>query len=164
MMFKNLLPHPIMSLLLLILWLALVNHFSLGQVLLGLLLGILIPRMTRHFWPETPQVKKPLLLMRFLLTLFWDIISANFSVARRILRSPQRLNPAFIRYPLSLTDDFAITLLASAISLTPGTVTADLSSNRQYLLIHALDASDQAQLVASIHQRYEVPLKEIFAC
>ncbi|TVP55306.1 MAG: cation:proton antiporter, partial [Halomonadaceae bacterium] len=63
--------------------------------------------------------------------------------------------------PLALTDEFAITMLASTISLTPGTVSAGLSPDRQTLLIHALHEPDPAALIAHIRSRYETPLKEI---
>ncbi len=103
-------------------------------------------------------------LVRFVLVVHWDIITANVVVARLILGSPRKLRPAFVELPLELTDDFAITLLASTISLTPGTVSADVSEDRRTLLIHALDMDDEAELVAQIKQRYERPLKEIFEC
>jgi multicomponent K+:H+ antiporter subunit E len=66
--------------------------------------------------------------------------------------------------PLDVREDFTITLLASTISLTPGTVSADLSVDHRYLLIHALHVEDEAATIAQIKQRYEAPLKEIFEC
>jgi multicomponent K+:H+ antiporter subunit E len=69
-----------------------------------------------------------------------------------------------VQYPLDLREDFSITLLASTVSLTPGTVSADVSADRGTLLIHALDVADEAALIAQIKQRYEAPLKEIFEC
>ena len=76
----------------------------------------------------------------------------------------RRLRPGFVELPLDLTDEFAITLLASTISLTPGTVSADVSEDRRTLLIHALDVDDQDAMIRQIKQRYERPLKEIFEC
>jgi multicomponent K+:H+ antiporter subunit E len=64
--------------------------------------------------------------------------------------------------PLALTSDLAISLLASTICLTPGTVSARLTLDRQYLLVHALDVADADQLAAIIKARYETPLREIF--
>ncbi|PKN32477.1 MAG: cation:proton antiporter, partial [Deltaproteobacteria bacterium HGW-Deltaproteobacteria-19] len=95
---------------------------------------------------------------------FWDIVVANLTVARLILGPTRLLRPAFIRLPLDLKNDFAITLLAHTISLTPGTVSAQVAEDRQSLLIHALDLDDEALLVERIKQRYEAPLKEIFPC
>ena len=79
--------------------------------------------------------------------------------------SPQlQLNPGYIRLPLDLADGFAITVLASTVSLTPGTVSVDLTPDRSALLVHCLDLDDPDALVAEIKQRYEEPLMEIFSC
>ena len=61
-----------------------------------------------------------------------------------------------------LTDDWAITALAGIITMTPGTLTADVAEDRSYLLIHALHVDDAEAIVASIKTRYEAPLKEIY--
>ncbi len=65
---------------------------------------------------------------------------------------------------MALSDDFALTALASTISLTPGTVSAEIAPNREHILVHALDVADDAELVRTIKNRYEAPLKEIFGC
>ncbi|MBF5058074.1 monovalent cation/H+ antiporter subunit E [Alcanivorax sp. 521-1] len=160
---SRLLPFPMLSLLLWLSWL-LLNGFSWGHGLLGLVLAVVLPLGTRPFWPNVPRLRDFPKLVRFVLVVHWDIITANVVVARLILGSPRKLRPAFVELPLELTDDFAITLLASTISLTPGTVSADVSEDRRTLLIHALDMDDEAELVAQIKQRYERPLKEIFEC
>jgi len=78
------------------------------------------------------------------------------------LGSPERLRPVFVRVPLALTSDLAISLLANTICLTPGTVSSRLSPDRAHLLVHALDAADATELAATIKRRYEAPLREIF--
>ena len=93
-----------------------------------------------------------------------DILVANMAVAKLILGKPERLRPAFVEVPLDTDNEFVITVLASVVSLTPGTVSADISADRRTLLVHGLDVEDRAALVASIKQRYEAPLKEIFGC
>lgn len=154
-------PRPHFSLFLLVLWLLLMNSVSPGQILIGAVLGWLIPFSTQQFWPERPHLRHPGRMMLYLLRLLLDILRSNLTVARLILRPPERLSPGFIRYPLSLTDEFAITMLASSISLTPGTVSAGLSPDRRYLLVHVLHLDDEAELIEEIRQRYETPLGEI---
>jgi multicomponent K+:H+ antiporter subunit E len=65
--------------------------------------------------------------------------------------------------PLSLTDEHAITVLATIITMTPGTLTCDVAADRSHLLLHALDLRDEAGLIAELKARYEAPLAEIFA-
>jgi multicomponent K+:H+ antiporter subunit E len=157
-------PSPFLSLVMWILWLLLANDFSAGQMVLGLFFAWLVPLLTRPFWLNRPPIRNPWRLVTFLLLVHRDILLANVTVAKLILRSPSRLRPAFVEVPLDIEDEFVITLLASIVSLTPGTVSADVSRDRRTLLVHGLDVEDTAVLVASIKQRYETPLKEIFAC
>ncbi len=164
-MSRRLLPHPLLTPILAVVWLLLSNSVAPGHILLGLILGWLIPLFTLRFWPETVRVHKPWALARFLGVVLMDIVLANMSVARRILGSPSRLQPAFIPFPLALESDLAISFLANTICLTPGTVSAQLSPDRRTLIIHALDAPDPDGVRQEIRDRYESPLKEIFeAC
>jgi multicomponent K+:H+ antiporter subunit E len=156
------LPRPLFSLFLALLWLLMVNSFSVAHMLLGLALGLFIPFITRAFWPEQAKVRYLLPLLRYFLVLVVDIVRSNLIVARRILWYPNQLTPSFITYSLELDDDFAVTILASTISLTPGTVSAHYDSDAGTLLIHALHVTDEDELVRQIRERYERPLKEIF--
>jgi multicomponent K+:H+ antiporter subunit E len=159
---RRLLPHPLLTLTLAILWLLLVNTLSAGHVVLGALLGWLIPFATSPFWPERIRIRHPLTLLHYLGILIVDIVRGSFLVARLILEGPARLRPAFVAVPLALETDLAISLLANTISLTPGTVSAHLSEDKRTLVVHTLDTGDAAALVAEIKQRYEAPLKRIF--
>lgn len=161
---SRLFPHPYLSGFLLLIWLLLVNSVSPGQLLLGAVLAILIPVFTNAFWTDRPHAVRLLPLLRYTGVLLFDIVVANIQVAALILGPSSRLQPAFIYYPLELEGEFAVTVLASTISLTPGTVTADVVDEGRGLLIHALDVDDEATLIATIRERYERPLKEIFQC
>lgn len=158
------LPQPLLSLCLLLVWMLLVDSSSLGQWLLGALLGWLIPFLTQLFWITPPRIYRPGKLCLFLLRVLGDIVIANLQVAKLILGPVDRLRPAFVEVPMLLEDDLALTMLASVISLTPGTVSADLSDDRKTLLVHSLDVADEAALVAEIKSRYEAPLLEVFTC
>ncbi|HSX88066.1 MAG TPA: Na+/H+ antiporter subunit E [Pseudomonas sp.] len=158
------LPQPLLSLCLLLVWMLLVDSSSLGQWLLGALLGWLIPLLTQLFWISPPRIYRPGKLCLFLLRVLGDIVTANLQVAKLILGPVDRLRPAFVEVPMLLEDDLALTMLASVISLTPGTVSADLSDDRKTLLVHSLDVADEAALVAEIKSRYEAPLLEVFTC
>ncbi|QEM80718.1 Na+/H+ antiporter subunit E [Halomonas binhaiensis] len=164
MRLRSWLPTPGLSLLLLIVWLLLVNQVSVGHLLLGGILAIAIPRLTSRFWDRQPTVHKPMKLVLFFLRVVGDIIVANLQVARIILSPWRRSRPHFVEYPLMLEERFTITILASTITLTPGTVSANLRMDGKTLLIHALDVEDDATLIRTIRERYEQPLKEIFEC
>ncbi|QLF94803.1 Na+/H+ antiporter subunit E [Pseudomonas sp. ABC1] len=163
-MMRKWLPHPWLTVLLAVVWLLLVNHPGLGDLLLGLLLGWLVPLLTRNFLLDVPPVRKPVKLCLFVLMVFYDIVVANLHMARLVLGPRKNLNPAFVAVPMALEDGFLLSVLASIISLTPGTVSAGLSPDHRTLLLHGLDVKDADVLVAEVKQRYEAPLLEIFEC
>lgn len=161
---RSWLPTPLLSVLLLIVWLLLVSSVSFAHLLLGSLLAIVIPLLNRRFWDTQPSVKKPWKLVRYGLRVLGDIIRANLQVSWLILNPWRRMRPAFVEYPLMLEDRFTITLLANTITLTPGTVSANLRMDGRTLLIHALDVPSEQALIDEIRERYEQPLKEIYEC
>ncbi|WP_110685501.1 Na+/H+ antiporter subunit E [Salinicola aestuarinus] len=156
------LPMPVLSLLLLAVWLLLQHSVALGQWLLGGVLAIAIPLVCQPFWERQPRVKRPFKLIRYVLRVLVDIVVANLEVSKLILDPRGKLRPALVEYPLTLTQNFPITILASTITLTPGTVSAHLRLDGRTLLVHALDVADVDALIDEIHQRYERPLMEIF--
>ncbi|MBK6618463.1 MAG: Na+/H+ antiporter subunit E [Nitrosomonas sp.] len=159
---RRLLPHPLLTPILAILWLLLVNSVESGQIVLGLFLGWLLPQLTISFWPEQIRIKRPWLLLKFLGIFLLDIVVANFTVARLILGNPKNLHPVFVTIPLDVQSELAISFLANVISLTPGTVSSLVSPDHRYLLVHALNETEPDALIATVKSRYEAPLKEIF--
>lgn len=161
-MMHRLFPHPILTLNLALVWMLLSNELSAASLIMGLLLGWLIPLFSVRFWPEPVVISHPLTLLRFIATVLYDILLANFIVAALIVRGPRGLSPAFVRVPLDLKSELAISLLSNTICLTPGTVSAELAADQRSLLVHSLSTDDPQALVDTIKQRYEAPLKQVF--
>ena len=159
---KKLYPHPHLSLLLLAIWLLVNNTISPGHILLGGFLATIIPIATTAFGPEPMLLQRPGILLKYTGRLIVDIFTANLQVALWIIQPSRRLQPAFLKYELTLESPLAISVLANTISLTPGTVSRDLSADQRYLLIHCLHSTDKDGLMKQIRQRYEEPLKEAF--
>ncbi|GGY36166.1 monovalent cation/H+ antiporter subunit E [Bacterioplanes sanyensis] len=162
-MIRRIFPMPVHSLLLWLVWL-LLNDFSAGHIVLGGLLAWGIALVASPFTSAQTKVVRPLLIPVYFAVLLWDILISNLDVARRVMGPNRSLRPGFVALPLDITGDFPQTALASTISLTPGTVSVDLSSDRRWLYIHVLHLDDEAELIASIKQGYERRLREIFAC
>lgn len=144
------------------LWLLLVADFGVGQLLLAALLALALPLIADRLQPDRAHFGRPGMVVLLTRRVLWDMLLANIEVARRILGPERALTPAFIWLPLELTNIHAITALASIITLTPGTVSAELSQDRRHLLVHCFNLVDADALVATIKARYEAPLKEIF--
>ena len=159
-----LLPHPLLTVLLALVWLLLQNAFTPGMAVVGLILGIIIPAMTAAWWPERPQSIRVGKFAAYAVMVLWDILVANVQVAWIVLTRPNdQLRTHWIVIPLDLRHPEAITILAGTITLTPGTVSADLSDEGNSLLVHALDTGDPDALRDEIKARYEARLEEIFA-
>jgi multicomponent K+:H+ antiporter subunit E len=164
-MLKRLFPHPWLSIVLLVCWLLLMNDVSPGNILLGAVLGCVISfAVGAGLWMRPVRFGRPWLLVRLALHVLYDIVIANVEVALLVLGPTQKLRPAFIEVPLDSTHEIALTALISIVSLSPGTLCAELSDDRTRLIVHVLDLDDEAALVAQIKTRYEAPLMEIFAC
>lgn len=161
---KRLLPHPGLSVMLLIVWLLMANSITVGGIILGSLFALILPKFTEPFWPDRPRMRFRRAFWAYLAIVLFDIVVANFQVAWLILfRRNRDLRARWLVVPVELTTPEAITMLAGTISLTPGTVSSDVSADGHYLLVHALDVADEAAEVARIKSRYEARLQRIFA-
>ncbi len=158
-----LLPHPALTVLLAITWSLLQNSLSAGMVVFGIILGIVIPIATARWWPDRPKSFRTWPMLRYCVLVIWDILVANVQVAWIVLTKPNsKMQPKWVVIPLELRSPEAISILASTITLTPGTVSADLSDAGHCLLVHALDAEDANAVRDEIKDRYERRLLEIF--
>jgi multicomponent K+:H+ antiporter subunit E len=162
-MLKRLFPHPYLTLTLIVLWFLLVNQWKVGSLVMAVFLGTVIPHLTSAWWPERAVIKRPFALAGYAALVLWDVIVANFQVARIVLFMPRdRIQSNWVTIPLDLRSPEAITLLAGTITMTPGTLTADMSACGRALLIHSLHAPDPAAVRDDIKARYESRLKRIF--
>lgn len=155
------LAHPWLSTLLALTWLLLQHSLEPVHLLSAVLIGLILPRLLRQFLPQAAslRVQPALRLLRFVL---WDILVSNITVARLVLGSNQSLRPAWVPVPLALTHPTAISLFASIITTTPGTVSCTIDEARKVILVHALDCNDPVQMAADMKDRYEVLLLAIF--
>jgi len=160
----KLFPMPFHSLLLFVVWLLLNNSVSAGHMVLAAFFAIAIPLLVNGMRDEHPKILKPWLAIRYVLKVLKDIVSANVEVALLIIGPIKKLKPGFVAIPINIDSDLGITILASTVSLTPGTVSAEVSEDKAWLYVHSLHLDDEVELINSVKQRYEKPIKEIFGC
>ena len=162
-MLRKLIPHPLLSLTLVFVWLGLVNKVTPGNVLLGATFGLLVPIFTAAYWPDRPALRSPLRAAGYVLLVLWDIVVANVQVAQIILfKRAQDIRSRWVVVPLELTSPEAITVLAGTITMTPGTVSATLAADSSVILVHCLHTDDPDAVRDGIKHRYERRLMEIF--
>lgn len=160
--FRRVLPSIPMSLTIFVFGLLLVDRVTTGQVVLAAVVALVIPQISRRLEREFAQIKSLRPIPRLAMVILYDIVKANIQTARLVLGPERKLRSRWVWVPLDFKNIHGITALASVITLTPGTVSAELSDDRSYLLVHALDVEDPQALIDEIKSRYEAPLKEIF--
>ena len=162
-MWRRVFPHPYLTLVLVMVWLLLVNRMNLGSLIFAVILATAVAGFTSAYWMRRPKVANPLWLVQYVLIVVWDIVRSNVTVARQVLFTPNdRLRPAWVTIPLDIKTPEAITMLAGSITMTPGTLTADMSGCGRALLVHCLHAPDPDAVRNEIKTRYEARLKRIF--
>jgi multicomponent K+:H+ antiporter subunit E len=162
-MIGHIIPHPRLSSMLFVLWLLLVNHITMGSLVMAALLAIIIPLLTAAYWPGCPLVGDMPAFGAYVLLVLYDVITANIEVVRIVLFKPTKdIQSAWICVPLDIKTPEAIALLAGTITMTPGTLTADMAPDGRALLVHALHAPDPQAVCDEIKARYEARLKRIF--
>jgi multicomponent K+:H+ antiporter subunit E len=161
--FKRLVPAPVLSLALLVLWLLLNRSLSAGHIVLGTVLALAIPLLTAGLRPLPVRIRKPGAVLRLALAVAVDTVRSNVAVARLLLAPGRRRHPAgFVHIPLDVRDPNALAVLATIVCITPGTAWAELALDRSMLLLHVLELDDAATVIANVKRRYEAPLMEIF--
>lgn len=162
-MIRKLLPHPYLTIMLTLVWLLLANAYTVNSLVFAILVGLIIPWITAPYWPARPRVGNFPKMIEYAFVVLRDIVVANITVARIVLFLPNaKLRPAWVTIPLDLISPEAITVLAGTITMTPGTLTAELAADGHSLLVHCLHAPDTDEVRDQIKSRYESRLKEIF--
>lgn len=151
-----------LALVLILVWLLLIGEFSIAHLLLAIVLAVLIPRFTERLRERRGMPGKPLVMGRLMLVVLRDIVVSNIEVAKLILGPESHIQPGFVWVPLDIRNVYGITALASIITMTPGTLSCDLSPDQRHLLVHCLNLDDPEGTVAQIKASYERPLMEIY--
>ncbi|WP_375606069.1 MULTISPECIES: Na+/H+ antiporter subunit E [unclassified Bartonella] len=155
-------PSPFFSGVIVLMWLIL-NGFSLGQLLLGILTALFCGWMIRLLELEKAVIKSWSAVFRLVFRVFIDSIFSNVSVAWSVLTKRSREQKSgFIVVPLLLHNRTALAILACILSATPGTAWVAYNSKKGELLLHVLNLKNGYDYKQLIKQRYEQLLLEIF--
>jgi multicomponent Na+:H+ antiporter subunit E len=157
-------------------WMTLMRSYTFNDFAVGFALGFgiiaLTQRALRDQVIETVHFQRPQdigyypqrawKLLSFLAFATWSIIKANIDVARLLLRPRLNINPGIVSIPLEVRSEIGITVLANLITLTPGTVTMDVSADRSTLYVHCIDIQDADALRDDLKQNFERRVLELF--
>ena len=154
--------HPVMSLLLAVLWLLMQQSLAPAHLVSAAVLGLVMPRLVHGFLGRAARPGALGMALRLTGIVLWDIVVSNLTVARLVLDPSARPQPAWVPVPLDLRHPTGVTLFAAIITTTPGTVSCVVDDDRGEILVHALDCDDPAAAAEQMKARYEAPLRVIF--
>lgn len=137
-------------------WCLLQNEISLHQFLIGYLVGIgVMLFFPRSFHQESRYIRKVLMGLRLLGFFIKELVVANIDVVKQVLSPRLNVRSGILAYPLEVQHDILITLLANMITLTPGTLSVEVSPDRRLLFIHFLDIEDIEEEKQKIKDGFE---------
>ncbi len=154
-------PHPVLSVVLALGWLMLQQSLAVAQLMTAFVLGWGLPQLVDGFLGERLKIRSWRVALGLAFIVLWDIIVSNIAVARIVMSPTSSPKPAWVPIALDIRHPTAITLLATIITTTPGTVSCIVDEQRRMILVHALDCDDVPAMAAQIKERYEKPLGEI---
>ncbi|WP_421952432.1 Na+/H+ antiporter subunit E [Pelagibacterium sp.] len=145
-------------------WAAVTGGFTLLNLLLGAFVGAMAVLFIRERVDRPHMMRRLVRVVSLAALFFYELALSALRVAILVLspRMEKRLSPGIIAYPLTVTSDAQITLLANLITLTPGTLSVDVSDDRTMLYIHVLEMHDRADVIASIKNGFEARIIEVF--
>ena len=131
------------------------GSFSLANLLLGLALGGLALFLVRDSLGAGGTFLRTRRAAALLALFVEELVRSAWRVAVLVLSPRLVVRPGILAYPLTVDRDIEITLLANLITLTPGTLSVDVSDDRRTLFVHALDCADPERTVAEIRAAFE---------
>ena len=143
------------NLLLAFAWAALFNSFSIGTLIVGFVVGYAVIGVLQPLFGNERYCQRLLGLLSLALFFVWELLLSSFRVAWDVLTPVQRSRPALVRVPLQACSELEATVLANLISLTPGSLSVDISDDRRALLVHGMFVDDPDDLRHEIRSGME---------
>jgi multicomponent K+:H+ antiporter subunit E len=158
---RRFLPHPVLSAMLLGLWLLFQQSAGLGHVLLGSVLALAIPLLVAPLLPEQVIFTRPLAILKIIAYASIDIVRSNFAVFYVLTHPRAKPTAGFVEVDLELTHPFGLAVLACLVTAIPGSAWLEYDRTRSMVLIHVFDLVDEDEWVRTLKTRYEKPLLEV---
>lgn len=161
---RKIFPAPLISLVLIGMWIMLTQSFSYGTLVFAAILGFVIPIFSATLRPRYVKVRRPLTIIKLFFIVTFDAWISAWAVIKILLRPIGNEDSSeFVKVPLDMRDPNGLAVLAIITCITPGNAWAELSMDRSILLLHVLDGKViPEKVIQTVKERYERPLMEIF--
>lgn len=149
------------NVLLALVWVALTGQFTPANLFAGFVVAYLIMGLSQQIMNTGKYFTKVRSVLGFAAFFIWEMVVSGLRVSYRVLSPRLNVQPAVIAVPLDVKTNREITLLANLITLTPGSLSLDVSSNRQVIYVHAFNVDDVDEYRREIKEGFERRLQEM---
>jgi len=141
-------------------WAFVTGHFTIFNLIIGFALGFIALYIPRRMWGDVKYFRRLWKIVRLIGVFLYELAVSAFSVAWLVLKPDMRFRSAIVAIPLEAETDFEIMLFANLISLTPGTLSMDVSDDRETLYVHVMDCSDPEADKQAMKTAFERNIRE----
>ena len=152
----------LINLLLAIAWAAVSASFTLANLIFGFVLSAVALYLIREQVGYVGYLTRSWRVVSLAALFVYELSLSAWKVTTLVLSPNMKVKPGIFAYPMKVDRDGEITLLANLITLTPGTLSVDVSDDRRTLYVHAIDCSDVDQTRADIAEGFERKILEAF--
>lgn len=143
------------------LWMFLQDTWSILAFIGGYLVGILVLFSMRRFFSRSFYLGKFISVFKLMAVFTWELITSSILVIRQVIRPKINITPGIITLKTDLEGEMEVTLLALLLSLTPGSVVMEITSDNKTFYIHAMDIPASSDAVFKAQERFEAAIKEV---
>jgi multicomponent Na+:H+ antiporter subunit E len=151
----------ILNLLIGVIWMFLSESYSFASFLVGFVIGAALLFLLNRFIPDSYYFKQVKAIGYLIYLFIKELIMANIEVLKWVYKPKLDFQPGIIALPIDVKKNWEITLLANLITLTPGTLSVDVSRDQRYIYIHAIDLPDVNQTIVGIKDTFEKAIREV---
>lgn len=148
------------NLVLAVVWVALSGSFSIATLLVGFVVGYFTLWAMQPLFPSSRYCSKLLGLLHLAAFFLWELLVSSLKVAWSVFTPLRHSRPGVISVPLDVTSDTEITVLGNLISLTPGSLSLDVSEDRKHLVVHAMFIDDSDDFRREVKKGMEHRVRE----
>lgn len=136
-------------------------EFTVSSFVVGFFWGIILLFIFRHHFKTMFYLIYLWKWFKLIMMFTWELIKADIAIFKLILKPNLSLQQHYIQLPLTVKKNWEIVLLANMITLTPGTLTTEVSSDNKYLLIHCVNTDDPVAEIKGIKESFERAILEV---
>lgn len=151
----------LLNLFLALIWMMLNGSYTSPDFIIGFMIGLITLRLSQPFGLKTSYFRRFKAVFALLVYFAYEVMLSSARVVWDVVTPTHLSDPDILYIPLDVQSDLEITLLANMVSLTPGSLSLDVTADKQYLIVHAMFASREEQVIQSIKHGLERRILEV---